>query len=244
MAGIMIFISDYEGTDLAGELTARGLGSLLDSNVDALPTRVAKGPTGGPGMLVTFYPGDTPREYVPASQTWMEAPPDGDLLKGRYWLGYVTNAKPTPEELRRVDLIDGEPVVLCDNKVWVIPCSEFAPKRLSRDPETGEQIKVVQNPHTKWVDWSNDLFALFMSDGFQAIVARDHVVNIPNGLPYAALTLSKNYRVNTDVVDLLELVGEFEAFQIARAATGMRIIEKLVDQKKSMEPSFQSAASS
>lgn len=236
--GILVFLPDYEGSDVRAELTARGLGDLLDSNIDALPTSCRKGPSGGPGLLVTFYPGSTPREYDATTQTWIGAPPDGELAAGRYWLGYVTKAKPRPEDLQRPELIDGEPVALCDDRVWVIPCCEYAPKRLTRDRNTGDETRVVAAEHKRWVDWSNALYQLFVSEGFHAIVEKQSVVRIPNGLAFAALSLAKNYRVNTDVVDLLQLIDEHKAFDVARVVTGMSIIERLCHEKKNLEQSY------
>jgi hypothetical protein len=233
--GILVFLPDFEGTDVAAELTARGLGDLLDSSMAPLPTPCRKGPNGRPGLLVTFHPGHTPREYDADSQTWMQAPPDGDLKRGRYWLGYVTAAKPRPEEFQRPTLIDGEPVELCDGRVWVIPCSEFAPKRLTRDPATGAEIKVPEDRYRVWVDWTNALYGVFVSREFHLLVENTGQITIPNGLAYAALTLSQNYRVNTDVVDLLQLLNEHKAFDVARVATGMSILERAAMQKKNLE---------
>lgn len=230
--GIMVFLPDCASTD-PEQLIERGAGELLDPGIDAIGLNVVKGPGGKSGMLFTFAPYTDPRSYDEKTQTWLEAPPDGELAKGRYWVGYVTARKPTPEELQRRDLIDGEPVVLADNKVWVIPCCEFAPKRLTRDVNTGEEKRVVAEAHRQWVEWTNALFSLFVSEGFSAIVEKERVVHIPNGLGYAALTLSKNYRVNSDVVDLLGLIEEYQAFEIARVATGMSLVERIADQKKS-----------
>lgn len=233
---VFAFLPSYEGDDLAAELTARGLGDLLEPGIQALPTRVTKGPTGKPGVLVTFQPpDDVPREYDAKTQTWLESPPDGELAKGRYWVGYANNRRPTPETLQRRTLIDGEPVLLCDDRAWVVPCSEYAPKRLTLDPHTGLETSVVVERHKLWVDWTNSIYALFVSDGFQAAVQKEHAVRIPGGLRYAALTLSKNYRLNAVVVDLLQLVDEYKAFDVARAATAMSTLERIAEQKKNWE---------
>lgn len=235
--GIMVFLPDYSGDDVAAEMKARGAGDLLDPGIEMAPIQVVKGPGGKSGMLVTFWPFHDPRSYDPDPnvQTWLEAPPDGDLPKGRYWLGYVTAQKPTPEMLQRKTLVDGDPVVLRDNKVWIVPCCEYAPKRLTRDRDSGEETRVVSESYKHWVDWSNALYAMFVSDGFQVLVEKESIVRIPNGLGYAALCLSKNYRVNMDAIDLLQLIGEYEAFEVARVATGMALIERLLTQKKSTE---------
>lgn len=232
MAGLMIFLPNYEGED-AKELAARGASELLEPGITPIFTPVRNGPSGAPGKLVTFYPGHTPREYDAAAQTWMEAPPAKGLERGRYWLGYVTNEPPTPEELQRPTLIDGEPVVLADDKVWVIPVADFCPKRLTFDPTTGTEVSVPEVRHQHFVNLANEIFKLFVSDGFAAAVARDRAVRIPGGLMFAGVALSKNYRLNSVAVDLLQLVGEYQAFDVARVATGMATMERILAQKKS-----------
>jgi hypothetical protein len=234
--GVMAYLPKYAGDERA-ELARRGLGSLLDPGIDAIFTEVRKGPDGGHGKLVTFWPGNSPREVCLESQTWMEAPPDGDFAKGRYWVGYVRAQKPSAGELQRRELIDGEPVALADGNAWIVPCCEFAPKRLTRDRNTGAETRVVKDEYQHWVDWSNALYRVFVSDAFHTLVEKQRIVHIPNGLGFAALCLAQNYRVNQDVVDLLGLIGEYEAFEIARVATGMSIMERLLVQKKSTEPS-------
>lgn len=242
MAGILVYLPKYAGDERA-ELVRRGLGSLLEPGIDAIFTETRTGPDGGHGKLVTFLPGSSPREVDAETQEWMEAPPDGELEKGRYWLGYVKGQKPTAGELQRRDLIDGESVILADNNAWHVPWCEYAPKRLTRDRHTGQEIRVVKSEYKHWVEWSNALFRLFVSDGFHAIVEKDRVVHIPNGLAYAALSLSQNYRVNMDVIDLLGLIDEHKAFEIARVATCMSIMERAIAQKKSAAADSSLAAS-
>lgn len=232
--GILVFLPEFDG-DVQAEMKARGLGDLLEPGIEPIPVRTSKGPTGGPGMLCGFETSD-PREYNATTQTWLEAPPDGELPKGRYWVGYANNAKPGPEVLQRRELIDGEPVLLCDNGVWAIPCAEYAPKRLTRDPESGKEVRVARPEFSDWVAWANALYAMFVSDAFSLMVEKQKVVHIPDGMTFAALTLSKNYRVNTDVVDLLELIDEYKAFDIAKVATGIALLEKLLPEKKNTEP--------
>jgi hypothetical protein len=196
------------------------------------------GPDGGGGKLVTFdAPGlpDTPRSIEPTTQTWLPAPIDGDLAKGRYWLGFVNDAKPTPEELQRRDQIDGEPVKLADGNYWTIPIGEFCPKRLTFDPDTGAEVAVPLDRHKQFTDIANEVFEHFMSDDFHAIAKQKHVITIPNGLKFAGMALSKNYRLNPFAVDVLQLIGQHEAFDVARVAAGMSLLERILAQKKSTE---------
>lgn len=244
MAGIIVYIPGSARADRQSLISA-GLGELLDPAVDPAYLNTVKGPDGSHGVLVAFCGAIPlpPPAYDAETQEWLEAPPDGELAKGRYWLGYVKTAKPSADVLQRSELIDGEPIRLADGNNWIVPCAEYAPKRLTRDRDTGDEARIVTDAHRLWVKWSNEIYRWFTSTGFQAAVEANRAVTIPNGFRYAALTLSKNYRVNIDVLDLLGLVEDFEAFQIARVATGMTIIERLVAQKKTTESPSQLALS-
>ena len=240
--GIMMYLPGYSGSDRE-EVVRRGLADLLEPTVDVIPTPVVKGPDGKAGTLFTFFPGHSPREVDVNTQEWLEAPPDGELDGGRYWLGYVKGRKPTPEQLQRRDLIDGEAVVLADDKVWVVPCCNKAPKRFTRD-RAGREVEVVKDQHKRWVEWSNELFGVIINQGYGTLGDPDYIIQIPGGIRYAALALGKNYRVNADVLDLLELIDERVVSDLVLAATGITALARLIAQKKSTDtPSLQETTS-
>jgi hypothetical protein len=239
MAGILVYLPKATGGTALEQFPSLGLQSLTDPAVVSIPTEVRNGPDGSHGVLVTFdamgLPA-TPRAVDLETQHWHAAPPDGELAKGRYWLGYVKDAKPSAGELQRPKLIDGEAVQLSDGNQWAIPIAEYAPKRLTRDPETGDEIEVAKDQFKRWVDWTNVIYRLIVNEQCPVQIADGYTVNVPNGLAYAALTLSQNYRVNYDVVDVLGLVDKREAAEIAMVATGIRLIATLSAQKKNTEP--------
>jgi hypothetical protein len=242
MPGIIVYLPQASGADRK-ELVDRGLGSLLDSSVDVIPTEVRTGPDGGYGKLVTFTD-DTPREYNAETQTWLEAPKDGQLERGRYWVGYANTARPSAGDLQRATLYDGEPVRLKDGNSWIVPIADFLPKRLTRDTATGEEVEVPADEHREFVNEANAILDLLMSSGFLQMVERELVIRIPRGLSFAGKALAKNYRVNSDVIDLLKLVDGFEAVDIARAACGHMRLERVLAQKKSLEQALQAAGPS
>lgn len=235
MAGLLVYLP---GCEDAKELAARGLGDLFDPSVDVIPTPVMSGPDGGAGCLITFCGAipDTPREVNLETQEWREAPPNGELAKGRYWLGFVKGAKPTPDELQRRELCDGELVTLRDGRQWVVPIADYMPKRLTIDPNTGREVREVAERHRAFVHWADSLYEYFLSDGFSKMLQKDLVVQIPDGLAGVATALSKNYRVNRDVIDLLELVEDYEAFEVVKVATGLAATLRSLAEKKNMEP--------
>ena len=229
--GILVFLPEFDG-DVQAEMKARGLGDLLEPGIDPIPVRTSKGPTGGPGMFVTFHT-HSPREYSPdpKAQTWLEATKDGDRAAGRYWVGYANNAKPGPEALQRRELIDGEAVALADDRVWIVPCCEHAPKRITRNRD-GKECEIVRDDYRQWVEKSNEIFGLIMAQGYDAATNTEYAITIPGGLRYAALSLRNNYRVNADVVDLLALIDNRVISDVILAACGITALASLIRQKK------------
>lgn len=239
MSGIMVFLPGYAG-DERDELARRGLADLFDNTVSTIFSPVAKGPDGGPGKHVIFYSQflpDTPRCYEPALQEWKPAPKSGDLESGRYWLGYVRGAKPEPGELVRREVCDGEPVILRDGNSWTVPIADFMPKRLTIDAD-GREVREVADRHREFVFLSDRIFALLLESGYEVEGEHGPAIEIPGGLTFAALALSKNYRVNRDAVDLLELIEDLEAFKVAAVVTGMAPALRAIAEKKNLELSF------
>lgn len=239
MAGILVYLPGFAGADVQPEFERLGLTELLDRSVTAIATPLAaSGPDGGSGKLVTFdaigLP-DTPRYVDLNTQEWRAAPPDPDheLPAGRYWLGYVKAAKPTPVELQRSDLCDGEPVLLRDGNQWVVPIADYLPKRLVINDATGNEERQVPKRHAEFVQWANLLYDWFLSDGFAKLSGEKKEVVIPRGLTFAAMALEKNYRINRLLVDMLELMEDYEAFELTKVATGLAASMRLVAQKKS-----------
>lgn len=222
---IAIFIPGCEVNDVS-VLKEIGCDELFDRSATAMFADQFTGPGGQHGKLI--YPS---RElalasYQPDKQEWFDC--------GAYWIGYWKDRKPTPEMLARDPLIDGEPVLLCDDQTWVIPICEYFPMRLTFDRVNGGEKKVPSREHADYINWCNELFRWFITDEFQKKVEEEHVVQIENGLSFAAAAISKNYRVNADLVDVLGLVDELKAFNIARVATGLALIDIPEDQKKTL----------
>lgn len=208
----------------------------LDPSVSPMFVAVIEGgPDGGGGTLVYFDPpqaGQINRVDLSA-QEWQPAAPDVDLAAGRYWLGVWKDKKPSPEDLQRQTIVDGAPLRLCDDKHWTIPVSEFAPKRLTLNRETGgEGAQQVLPRYRRFIEQTNAMFRHLVGDEFQGKLAETLRVVIPGGLVYSADALSINYRVNRDLVDMLGLVGEWEAIQIAGITTGLDLVEVAEAQKK------------
>lgn len=214
-----------------------GAGWALDPSVTAMFLDVEIGPDGGAGKLVYFESRRrmTPYKvasFQPATQRWLPAAKDGDQTEGRYWVGLPIDHRPAPDDLQRETVIDGLPVKLCDDQHWVIPIVDYFPQRLTLNRATGQQEKLPFAGHIPFVQRTNDLFRHLISDQFHDQVEKELRVQIPDGLIYAADALAVNYRANRDLVDMLELIGEFEAVKVAAVATGLELLGGVDDQKK------------
>lgn len=213
-----------------------GAGWALDPSVTAMFLDVENGPDGGMGKLVYF---DSKRRMLPyqvtrvdrSCQQWEPAAPVDGMAPGRYWIG-LPNDRPTPDDLQRETVIDGLPVMLCDKQSWVVPIADYVPQRLTVNRVTGQQESRPFATHMPFIDRTNAIFRLLIGDEFQNTVREQLKVIIPDGLSYAALALQQNYRVNLDLIDMLGVVGEFEAVKIAAVATGLELLEVAEAQKK------------
>jgi hypothetical protein len=214
-----------------------GAGWALDPSVTAMFVDVENGPDAGMGKLVYF---DSRRRMSPYqivslnadAQEWLPAAKDGEQAEGRYWLGVPKAHNPTPDDLQRETVIDGLPVTLCDKQQWVIPIADYFPRRLTLNRSTGMQEDRPFAAHLPFINRTNEMFRLLIGDEFQGRIAEELRVQIPDGLIYAAEALEMNYRVNRDMVDMLGLIGEFEAVKIAGVATGLELLETIETQKK------------
>lgn len=232
MSGLMIYLP--KGTDASPTSLARlGLAELLEPGIAPLGVSPGpKTPDSGRGTLVFFDNPQRPDLHAPRvidleKQDWTAAPPDGDLPAGRYWIGYERASPPGPEDLVRRVIFDGEAVILCDSRPWVVPIAPYLPRLLTRNSLTGVEETKPAPHHREFCCRADDLLRHFLSNEFRERVMSTGHLTIPRGLEFAAQSLSKNYRVNADVVDALGLVGEWEAFDVARIACGLPPLDVL-----------------
>lgn len=182
------------------------------------------GPDGGGGMLAFDDQCRRPLAAMGPGQKWTPCVEAEGVEAGQYWVGVWEDCRPTPDDLQRADVVESYPVRLADGQEWLVPIAPLLPKRLTLNRATGQQEDVVLSKHRQFAERSNEIFALLIGDEFHDRL-RDHLqVVIPGGLRYAADALQKNYRVNLDAVDALELIGHAEAIEIAGIATGLIMV--------------------
>lgn len=117
----MTFVPDEICSDPRGlaRLEAVGLGRLKGG---AVFEPIAAGPSGGPGLFVSWpKSGELRDEYSPDWQTWRPAIAWDDLAAGRYWVGITTDDPPTPKDLAWKTQAAGQSVKLGDGNFWEVP---------------------------------------------------------------------------------------------------------------------------
>lgn len=227
----IIFLPGYEGSD-RNELSKRGLDAIAKDKQPFF--RPATFPDVGKGTLVTLGGlTDIPASTIDLDeQTWQEAAREGELEAGRYWIGYVNSRKPGPVDCVRRNVIDGAPITLRDGNQWVIPSTQFIPSAWTINSQTGEDERVIADEHREFIDRANEMFRTLMSDHFAQLLDEKQIVFVPSGLTFAASALAQNYRVNRNVVALLDLIGDFEAWEIVKAVLGWPQFQSMLEQKK------------
>lgn len=190
-------------------LAASGLADVLGgAPVEALP---CAGPD-GPGVLL-YSPADPPdlRGYRPERQVWRRRscslqPPASSPPS---WVGYWKDSRPGPEDLVRSSPVPGHLVELGDGHRWCVPIG-----RNCRDGNSGLPgayvleagalaVEVVDQYRDLWTD-------------VQALwVRKPHTETQLVAIAYRALAV--NYRLGSDEINLLELVGPHNAVAILGA---------------------------
>lgn len=122
MGRVLYFIPSVQAAS-EGILEELGISSALRDSPHASRS-AARGP-GGTGGCVVVPTGTTNNErsfgYFPKRQEWKQA------TNGKYWLGKYTDNPPTPESMRRPEMITGHKVELQDGNEWEIPVARVFP---------------------------------------------------------------------------------------------------------------------
>ena len=164
--------------------------------------------------------------YAPDRQTWLPAPPDGELAAGRYWYGIENVAPPAPEDLARTPLHSGEELALADGQTWTIPVAERVPHRWGLDPATGQFCRTPEARYQAFCQRAGKFYSQVMDP--------QHVgdVTIGDGWEFACMALAINYRVNAAIVAWLGLINDAVASPILLATVEMTAIRAVEDEKK------------
>lgn len=117
MTAPIYFISGLSKPVSLDDVPSLGLGYAFEECPQSSPIS-GRTPTGGPGMLVWSQKrlGQMMPAFNADKQTWRKAPGRDDL-----YVGFYTEAPPTPATLRKTGGMAGEAVTMGDGHEWIAP---------------------------------------------------------------------------------------------------------------------------
>lgn len=206
------------------------------------------GPDGGRGTIFADRKrlGEKTIRYVAAEQAWRQIP------NSEVWVGYYTDAKPTPGDLARPTMLDGPTMILADEHAWKIPLIRrfdeqtevFAanlPQVIGLDDEGNWMLGCVVAKHNHlWKD-----VGLFVDHlcGAVAVAADDEAEDVvvdytlTHELNTIADLLAANYVVSKAEVAVLGLLaGEAMILEVLMAAADWKTFIAWANSKKNEEP--------
>lgn len=96
------------------------------------------------GVLVSWG-GQRPKlSQLKSALTWLPALPLDELEAGRYFVGLDPARPPKPHDLLKARPYAGEPVLLGDGELWMVPHAAQLPHDIVRDQTTGEIQQVIR----------------------------------------------------------------------------------------------------
>jgi hypothetical protein len=215
------------------DLRAAGLGYLgIKHNP---PARLGAGPEQKNG-IVFAADGKSPAAYKPAEQTWLPGP------DGKYFVGRANAEEPPgPDDLNRLRFVDGEPILLPDERTWTVPiCRSIV--RGSTLPEAivlgadGKTWTMKELPEFTalcrvaerlWAQWWTST-----SDGADAEKNVDIEVGWEESVSVAVDALGVNYRLGPVEASSLGLLTSESVGAILRAIIDLPELTRVARQKK------------
>ena len=115
--GQFLYFLPGVASDVEAAMAAAGLSDRVDGKSTS---GCQAGPGGTSGMLISGTGGRN--LYRADDQTWA-----GPFNDGKLWIGFWTDDRPTPNDLKRPSQVDGSAVTLNDGAPWLIPTATAAP---------------------------------------------------------------------------------------------------------------------
>lgn len=140
MSGFLYYIPGYERPTISfKEIETFGLGyAFPKAGLEVNNPVLRDGPDGGAGMIVA----DRTRVHFGrakmdrSQQEWLRSE------YGRFWVGVWSDERPGPEDLLRLNALDGQRIELLDGNEWIAP---FA-RRWSANDDSIEWTCVLEKP--------------------------------------------------------------------------------------------------
>lgn len=248
MAGFLIWVPGEPGRtekDAKVLLGRAGLADLLRAD-DAAPMVVdalTPEPEGDRcGQLVYWdEPAIQPIGLHPEKQTWRRLTPRDGLARDRGWVGWWNDRPPGPGCLARKKAHAGEELKLCDGRKWQIPAMRHLPQAMCFDDDGQVAMQYVDARYVALAEKVSDAFGRTVAD-MQAVGEGETLkaqFPLREFLYLGAEMLGLNYRLNVDLVGMLQLLGN-DSMGVLFAAAGAP--RDWWEEKKSAESTSAGAA--
>lgn len=228
MASYLIYLPGKRGAspDLLHEV---GLGDLCTDGAPLFVDVPSGGPDGGRGVLCGWDDPLDPSKNQPLAvrmdlQEWSPAKPHDGLEAGRFWLGALKSSPVKPKDIQRRRTYSGLNVLLADGNEWAMPVVKLLPKRhgLASSGRFGSDIR---KEYRALCESAESIEAqLHGQDGAE--------ISIEGGWRFGVDALALNYRVNSDVVDWLDLVWDEHYLNFVGAPVELQLVREVEAQKK------------
>lgn len=236
MAGFLYYIPAESGCT-ARVIERCGLAYALPADGKGVTTRGCIGPDGDKGVCAARAGEDMEQHvgYFADRQTWRKGP------EGRYWIGVVNDARPTPEALERAGLTPGYTLPLGDGNRWIVPLvrkvdgSTLLPQAMDVD-ESGALIFHTLQKHDSIVALADRAFRQFRAQcDMEAKLpgAGDVITDQAEWWTIAVAALAHNYHVGPQEVGLLRLLRTDTVRDIVGLMIDLPVILQAASEKKS-----------
>ena len=189
---------------------------------------VANGPDGGSGCIAIDPSWDITPGHYPDDQSWVAAPAT-ECGSPPYWLGFLKEDPPRPEDLAREKQLPGKAITFDSGHQWVVP-------RLRAQPEDAEwptwscnlPRRVILDISGRWVygevleryrelwSWACRTVGIIASE--VASEGSAEIASDADACEFASMCLGVNYRVSRVEVAMMGISAEMDATPVIRYA--------------------------
>ena len=188
-----------------------------------------RGPDGKSGMTISVQPPKGGTEaiagYYPKTQTWNAVESEDGSIP--YYVGFETDRKPKPSDLRRPDMMQGHEVKLNDGELYTVPVihAAYTTLPLGYRVRKGLPTLTIAPKYEELVADGMKWFDMATSEA---------VAGFSEMYLFACQILALNYRVGLMEcsLDCLHLLTTDNVSEIISATLGFRDIQAEIDAQK------------
>ena len=244
----MYYIPGKDGTPDGDDIAAAGIGYAF-RYARSVPLLTSVGVRGGPddgnGVIVARQEfADQRIGFFPTLQNWIASP------DGKVWLGWSIETPPRPEDVARLVMLRGHPVILADGNVWDAPVARAwagtdngrapiyiaLPQRRELDAEGqwthGAIVPAYQDLWDMACKWWDRWMAACIESGDVGKVT----LTFTEETDYAVAAIAANYHIGRLEVSALGLFTDAAVLEVLGALIDWPTVVEWESKKKDSPP--------